>query len=69
MSCSVLPYCFFLQQLGGSVFSTVGDIMLTNVLISRLVGAVPGLGSSEIINSGATDLIRTVPDANKTNCG
>ncbi|KAL4977419.1 hypothetical protein BDW66DRAFT_150008 [Aspergillus desertorum] len=55
----------FLQQLGGSVFSAAGDNMLTNMLISRLVGVVPGLDSSEIVNSGATDLIRTAPDADK----
>ncbi|KAL5040837.1 hypothetical protein BDW71DRAFT_213723 [Aspergillus fruticulosus] len=53
---------FFLQQLGGSVFSTVGENMLTNMLIARLVGVVPGLDSSKIINGGATDLIRTAPD-------
>ncbi|KAL4747956.1 hypothetical protein BDW72DRAFT_215114 [Aspergillus terricola var. indicus] len=56
---------FFLQQLGGLVFSTVGDNILTNMLISRLVGVVPGLDSSKIINSGATNLICTVPDTNK----
>lgn len=56
---------FFLQQLGGSVFSTVGENILTNMLISRLVGVVPGLDSSKIINGGATELIHTAPDADK----
>ncbi|KAL4982479.1 major facilitator superfamily domain-containing protein [Aspergillus falconensis] len=56
---------FFLQQLGGSVFSTVAENMLTNMLIARLVGVVPGLDSSKIINGGATDLVRTAPDTDK----
>lgn len=54
---------FFLQQLGGSVFSTVGENVLANMLISGLVGVVPGLDSSKIINGGATELINMVPDA------
>lgn len=56
---------FFLQQLGGSVFSTVGENILTNMLISRLVGVVPGFDSSKIINGGATELIYAAPDADK----
>ncbi|KAB8237661.1 MDR family MFS transporter [Aspergillus alliaceus] len=51
---------FFLQQLGGSVFTTVGQSILSNHLISQLSG-IPGLDTSEIINNGATSLASVVP--------
>ncbi|KAJ5949387.1 hypothetical protein N7454_000971 [Penicillium verhagenii] len=52
---------FFLQQLGGSVFSTVGQTILSNILISRL-GGIPGLDTGLVVNEGATDLASVVPD-------
>ncbi|KAJ5935008.1 hypothetical protein N7466_004555 [Penicillium verhagenii] len=51
---------FFLQQLGGSVFSTVGQTILSNTLISRL-GGIPGLDTGLVVNEGATDLASVVP--------
>lgn len=51
---------FFAQQLGGAVFVSVGQTILSNLLVSRLQG-VPGLDPSEIVGSGATDLVKVVP--------
>ncbi|KAE8312999.1 major facilitator superfamily domain-containing protein [Aspergillus transmontanensis] len=51
---------FFLQQLGGSVFATIGQSILTNYLMSQL-SDVPGLDSKEIFNNGATNLASVVP--------
>jgi hypothetical protein len=51
---------FFVQQLGGAVFTTVGQTILSNILVSELVG-IPGLDSSNIVNEGATNLGAIVP--------
>jgi hypothetical protein len=51
---------FFLQQIGGSIFATVGQTVLSNILVSRLSG-VPGLDTSLVVNEGATDLVSVVP--------
>ena len=51
---------FFLQQLGGSIFTTVGQTILNNILISHTSG-IPGLNPSLIVNEGATDLASIVP--------
>ena len=51
---------FFMQQLGGSIFLSVGQ----NVFSSQLVDGfsdVAGLDTNAIINTGATDLRRVVP--------
>lgn len=51
---------FLLQQLGGAIFTTVGETILSNLLVSRLSG-VPGLDASEIVNQGATEFTSVVP--------
>ncbi|KAL2261135.1 hypothetical protein VTK26DRAFT_4647 [Humicola hyalothermophila] len=51
---------FFVQQLGGAVFTSVGQSILTNLLVSRLAG-VPGLDSKGIVNEGATNLLEVAP--------
>ncbi|KAF9892791.1 hypothetical protein FE257_000380 [Aspergillus nanangensis] len=51
---------FFLQQLGGCIFTTVGQTILSNLLISQL-SDVPGLQTSDIISEGATKLGSIVP--------
>lgn len=51
---------FLLQQLGGCVFSTVGQTILSNILVSKLSG-IPGLDPSKIVNEGATNLASVVP--------
>lgn len=56
---------FFLQQLAGSVFVTLGENLLVNILISRLVGVIPDLKPHDIINGGATGLINMFPDTFK----
>ncbi|GMG52367.1 unnamed protein product [Aspergillus oryzae var. brunneus] len=51
---------FFLQQLGGSVFATIGQSILTNYLMPQL-SDIPGLDAREILNNGATNLASVVP--------
>lgn len=51
---------FFSQQLGGAVFTTVGQTILSNVLSSRLSG-ISGVNPAEVVNDGATDLVKIVP--------
>lgn len=54
---------FFVQQLGGCIFVTVGQTILSNLLVSELTG-VPGIDSSQIINQGATKLASVVAPGN-----
>lgn len=49
-----------LQQLGGAVFTCVGETVLNNVLISQLAG-VPGIDANAIVDQGITDLASVVP--------
>lgn len=51
---------FFVQQLGGAVFTTVGQTILSNLLVSEL-SHIPGLDSGDIVNEGATNLGAIVP--------
>lgn len=51
---------FFTQQLGGAIFTTVGQTILSNLLVSRLAG-IPGVDPAEVINNGATELTSIVP--------
>ncbi|KAB5571953.1 major facilitator superfamily domain-containing protein [Coniochaeta sp. 2T2.1] len=51
---------FFAQQLGGAVFVSVGQTILSNLLVSKLKG-IPGLDAGAIVGSGATDLVKVVP--------
>ncbi|RFU75414.1 efflux pump antibiotic resistance [Trichoderma arundinaceum] len=53
---------FFAQQLGGAIFVSVGQTILSTLLVSRLSN-VPGLDATEIIKSGATELVKIVPAA------
>lgn len=46
---------FFVQQLGGAVFTSVGQSILTNLLVSQLAD-VPGFNPDIIFNEGATKL-------------
>lgn len=50
---------FFAQQLGGAIFVTVGQTILSTLLVSQLKG-VPGLDPSTIVRTGATDLHKVV---------
>lgn len=47
---------FFVQQLGGAVFTTVGQSILSNLLVSQL-SDVPNLDPHKIVGDGATNLV------------
>ncbi|KAH6631604.1 major facilitator superfamily domain-containing protein [Chaetomium tenue] len=49
----------FVQQLGGAVFTSVGQTIITNMLVSKLSG-VPGLNPKLIVSEGVTKLIELV---------
>jgi hypothetical protein len=51
---------FFVQQLGGAVFTSVGQAILTNELVAQL-SALPGFDPKAIVNDGATRLAQSVP--------
>lgn len=51
---------FFMQQLGGSVFLSVGQNVFSSQLVHSL-SEFAGLDTYAIINTGATDLRRVVP--------
>ncbi|TQN70630.1 Efflux pump aflT [Colletotrichum shisoi] len=51
---------FFSQQLGAAVFVSVGQSILSNMLVSELSG-IPGLPAQAIVNTGATKLHSSVP--------
>jgi len=55
-----LAIMFFAQQLGGAVFVSVGQAILSNLLVSRLKG-LPGLDAGAIVSAGATELAKVVP--------
>ncbi|KAI1434608.1 MFS general substrate transporter [Xylaria sp. CBS 124048] len=49
---------FFAQQLGGGIFTSVGQNLLSTYLVSHL--RIPGLSSTDITNEGAADLVSAV---------
>ncbi|KAK4204064.1 major facilitator superfamily domain-containing protein [Triangularia verruculosa] len=51
---------FFVQQLGGAVFTSVGQTILSNSLVNQLAD-VPGLPPRLIVTEGATHLSQQVP--------
>ncbi|KAG8527918.1 uncharacterized protein KY384_006834 [Bacidia gigantensis] len=51
---------FFMQQLGGSIFLAVGQNIFSSKLVDNLSG-MAGLNAKAIVNTGATDLRKTVP--------
>lgn len=53
---------FFAQQLGGAVFTSVGQTILTNLLVSRL-SVIPGFNPKAIVSEGATKLNDIAPPA------
>ncbi|KAI0144319.1 MFS general substrate transporter [Xylariaceae sp. FL1272] len=50
---------FFAQQLGGGIFTSVGQNLLSTYLVSHLTD-IPGINPSTITNEGATDLVSSV---------
>lgn len=57
---------FFMQQLGGSVFLSVGQNIFSSQLIDNLSGTV-GLNAKAIVNNGATALRNIVPPSELKN--
>ncbi|KAH7198114.1 major facilitator superfamily domain-containing protein [Fusarium flagelliforme] len=55
-----LSITFFAQQLGGAIFVSVGQTILSGRLVERLSG-VPGLASKNLVETGATELKKMVP--------
>ncbi|KAF4632700.1 hypothetical protein G7Y89_g5426 [Cudoniella acicularis] len=53
---------FFMQQLGGSIFLSVGQNIFSSKLVDSLSG-IAGLDAEAIVNTGATDLRRIVPSS------
>ncbi|KAI0487508.1 MFS general substrate transporter [Xylaria cf. heliscus] len=51
---------FFSQQLGGAIFTSVGQSLLSTEIVSDL-SDVPGIDPSQVANEGATDLLTNVP--------
>ncbi|KAF3061632.1 putative HC-toxin efflux carrier TOXA [Daldinia childiae] len=51
---------FFCQQLGGAVFVSVGQNLLSSYIVGHVTD-IPGLDPKEITNEGATDLVNKVP--------
>ncbi|KAK3368936.1 putative aflatoxin efflux pump [Lasiosphaeria ovina] len=51
---------FFVQQMGGAVFTSVGQSILSNLLVSRL-SSIPGFDPKAIVNEGATNLSLVAP--------
>jgi MFS family permease len=51
---------FFAQQLGGSIFVSVGQSVLNGRLMERLSG-IPGLDPQTVVDTGATDMHKVVP--------
>ncbi len=54
-----MAICFFAQQLGGAIFVSVGQTILSTILISRL-SEIPGLDPQKILQTGATQLHNVV---------
>lgn len=52
---------FFAQQLGGAIFVSVGQTILSGVLVSQL-SHISGLDANMIVTTGATELHRLVPE-------
>ncbi|KAI1384917.1 MFS general substrate transporter [Hypoxylon trugodes] len=51
---------FFFQQLGGSVFTSVGQNLLSSYLVKHLAD-IPGLDPKQVTSEGATDVLTKVP--------
>ncbi|EFY84810.1 putative aflatoxin efflux pump AFLT [Metarhizium acridum CQMa 102] len=51
---------FFAQQLGGAIFVSVGQTILSTLLVQQLSG-LPGLDPMSIVKTGATELRHVVP--------
>ncbi|KAI0890175.1 MFS general substrate transporter [Annulohypoxylon maeteangense] len=55
---------FFVQQLGGAIFTSVGQNLLSSYMVQH-VSEVPGLSPEQITNDGATGLVESVPPSSR----
>lgn len=62
-----LALIFFMQQLGGSVFLSIGQNIFSSKLVDSLSKAA-GLDAEAVINTGATDLRSIVPSQDCCGC-
>lgn len=56
-----MAICFFAQQLGGAIFVSVGQTILSTSLVSRL-SHIPGVDAQKILSTGATELHKVIPE-------
>jgi hypothetical protein len=54
---------FFVQQIGGAIFVSVGQSVFNSSLIRGLVGLVQDLDPAAVVHTGATDIRKLVPPA------
>jgi len=52
---------FFTQQLGGAIFTSVGQNLLSTGLVRQL-SSIPGINTGQITSSGSTEFVDQVPD-------
>ncbi|KAI2469845.1 MFS general substrate transporter [Annulohypoxylon bovei var. microspora] len=55
---------FFVQQLGGAIFTSVGQNLLSSYMVQH-VSEVPGLSPEQITSEGATGLVSSVPPSSQ----
>ncbi|KAI0008828.1 MFS general substrate transporter [Xylariaceae sp. FL0662B] len=53
---------FFAQQLGGAIFTSVGQNLLSTYMVEHLE-QIPGVDPDKVTSSGAQDLVNNVPPA------
>jgi hypothetical protein len=59
-SASVL---LFAQMFGGAVFLSVAENVFENRLVSRIIAELPGVDPNVLIDAGATNIRKSVPEA------
>ncbi|KAI0410291.1 putative efflux pump antibiotic resistance protein [Xylaria grammica] len=55
-----LAVIFFFQQLGGAIFTSVGQSLLSTFLVES-ISDIPGVNPSDLTNQGANDIISALP--------
>ncbi|KAK7755302.1 hypothetical protein SLS62_002808 [Diatrype stigma] len=61
MTVYYVPLWFqIVQGLGGAIFTSVGQNLLTSRLISQ-ISDIPGIDPAQVVSEGASDLLTTVP--------
>jgi hypothetical protein len=58
-----MPFIIFFQSFGGAIFTSVGESIFLNGLVSGLHEIAPTIDASLLLSSGVTDITRDVPPA------